>query len=270
MDDIPHHLLRSLSTTTTPLPSLPWLLTLLSTTRQPPPPLASLLATVRTRLLASDLTTPNLLDADWAAGHCFPAPIIGGGGGGGGGGTGAVGTRETKLERDVVVQVLDVEDISRGRWEAVEELERIERGEGRRGREVVRLNTAAEDNNPDGEGQTQPATAAAAQAGAAAPPGAASTRNSTHKLLVQDCAGQKLDALELRRVERLGVGTTLIGEKILLRKGTVVARGVVLLEPAQCVLLGGKVEAWHREWVAGRLGRLREAVSGGQRGGNDS
>ncbi|KAK3903748.1 hypothetical protein C8A05DRAFT_43089 [Staphylotrichum tortipilum] len=251
MDDIPHQLLTSLSTTTTPLPSLPWLLTLLSTTRQPPPPLASLLATVRTRLLASDLTTPNLLDADWAAGHCFPPSIAGGN---------ATGVRETKLQGDVVVQVLDVEDVARGRWEVVEEMERVERGEGRRGREVVRLAAAAGEENPEGEEGTQ-------QASTAPGPGSSSTKNSTHKLLIQDCRGHKLDALELRRVERLGVGSTLIGEKILLRKGTVVARGVVLLEPAQCVLLGGKVEAWHREWVAGRLGRLREAVSGGGAGG---
>ena len=78
-----------------------------------------------------------------------------------------------------------------------------------------------------------------------------------------------MHAIELRRVERIAVGKTVIGEKILLRVGTVVARGVVLLEPAQCVLLGGKVEAWHRAWVDGRLARLREAVGAGgrERGG---
>ncbi len=66
--------------------------------------------------------------------------------------------------------------------------------------------------------------------------------------------------LELRRVERVSVGTLSIGEKLVLRSGAVVARGVVLLEPATCKVLGGKVDAWHKAWLEGRLARLREAV----------
>jgi RecQ-mediated genome instability protein 1 len=92
------------------------------------------------------------------------------------------------------------------------------------------------------------------------------SKNSTHKLLVQDSKGQTAQAIELRRVDRLAVGKTFIGEKMLLRAGTVVARGVVLLDPAQCVVLGGKVDAWHRAWVDGRLARLREAVGAERRG----
>ena len=121
----------------------------------------------------------------------------------------------------------------------------------------------------DAEGEEQP-DGAQGQGGGVQPGGGVQdegSRNSTHKLVVQDCAGQTVHAIELKRVERIAVGRTVIGEKILLRAGTVVARGVVLLEPAQCVLLGGKVEAWHRAWVDGRLARLREAVGAREQGG---
>jgi RecQ-mediated genome instability protein 1 len=184
-------------------------------------------------------------------------------------------TREWKLPQDVVVQILDLEDVGRGRWEVVEELEALGRGEGTRGREVVRLPAAGTGDageegvgegtqqvgggqNLGGQGQQAGGAAAAAAGGR--------SKNSTHKLVVQDCKGQKVHAIELKRVEKLVVGKTMIGEKILLRAGTVVARGVVLLDPAQCVVLGGKVEAWHRAWVEGRLARLKEAVEARERG----
>ncbi|KAL2135149.1 hypothetical protein VTI74DRAFT_9580 [Chaetomium olivicolor] len=279
--DIAHQLQVSLAPTSTPLPSIPWLRNLVSS-RTPPPPLASLLATARARLLASDLTTPGLLDTQYAAAHCLPPDLP----------QTHANTRETRLARDVVVQVLDIEDVSRSRWEQVEELEGIARGEGTRGREVVRLPTTTTtaaaasgvvvDGDYDEEGglvvdageeatqvlQTQGGGGGGAAAGGQQQgqgSGGSSRNNSTHKLAVQDCKGQKVHAIELRRVERLAVGKTFIGEKILLRAGTVVARGVVLLDPAQCVVLGGKVEAWHRAWVDGRLARLKEAVEAERR-----
>ncbi|PHH80331.1 hypothetical protein CDD80_1970 [Ophiocordyceps camponoti-rufipedis] len=85
---------------------------------------------------------------------------------------------------------------------------------------------------------------------------------ATHRLVLQDCRGTRVFAVELRRVERVGVGSTAMGEKILLRAGTVVARGTVLLAPETCLLLGGRVDAWHDVWAAGRLRRLEEAAAG--------
>ncbi|KAK3290699.1 uncharacterized protein B0H64DRAFT_446996 [Chaetomium fimeti] len=257
--DIPTQLQTSLSTTTTPLPSLTWLQTLCTprTPTTPLPPLASLLATARTRLLASDLTTPGLLDARWASAHALPANLA----------ATHAATRESKLAADVVVQVLDLEDVSRSRWEQAEGLEALARGEGTRGREVVRLPPAGDGGDgQDGEGDRGDGNGGDGGGAGPQPQGAGgSSKNSTHKLVVQDCKGQKVTAIELKRVERLAVGKTFIGEKILLRAGTVVARGVVLLDPAQCVVLGGKVEAWHRAWVDGRLERLREAVGAERR-----
>ncbi|KAK4111577.1 hypothetical protein N656DRAFT_755022 [Canariomyces notabilis] len=227
------HLQTSLSSQSIPTPSLQWLSDLVSSRSQrttaPPPPLASLLATARARLLAADLTTPGLLDAGYASAHALPEGLQ----------LSGVTRRESRLPHDVVVQVLDLEDVSRSRWEQVEELEAIQRGEGTRGREVIRL--------PEQRQQRQGQSAGG--------------KNSTHKLVVQDCKGQKAYALELKRVDRIAVGKTSIGEKILLKAGTTVARGVLMLEPGQCVVLGGKVEAWHRAWVDGRLARLKEAAA---------
>jgi len=210
--------------------------------RTPPPPLPALAATARARLLAADLTSPATVDvaSPAAAALAFPP------------GLGA--PREQRLPRDVVVQVLDVEDVARARWAQVEELEALERGEGTRGRQVVRLPASGGDD--DGAGSAPDDR-----------PAPAPTAGGTHRLVLQDCRGQKVAALELRRVARIGVGSLHIGEKLVIRAGTVVARGTVLLEPANCVFLGGKVEPWHKAWVDGRLARLREAV-GVSRDGN--
>ncbi|ROW00223.1 hypothetical protein VSDG_03479 [Cytospora chrysosperma] len=264
-----------------PPPSTPWLQTLVSA-RSPPPPLPSLVMTAKTRLLASDLTTPGLLDPAATATLCFP-PLT----------TAAATTtttttttttnnstssnsgdnpppREARLPRDVYVQVLDVEDISRSRWEQVEELESVERGERTRGREVIRLPVNGSgggdgnggDEQDDGSwGAPPPPPQPQQQQGVAA---GGSSRNATHRLVLQDCKGQKVFAVELVRVPRIGVGTLNIGEKILLKRGTVVARGTVLLEPGSCHILGGKVEAWQKAWLEGRLARLRDTVGPGQ------
>lgn len=84
-----------------------------------------------------------------------------------------------------------------------------------------------------------------------------------HRVVLQDRAGKKMFAIELKRVQGLDVGKTCIGEKILLKPGTVIARGTVLLTPENTVLLGGKIEAWHKAWTEGRLDRLKAAARGG-------
>ncbi|KAL8404847.1 hypothetical protein RB594_009651 [Gaeumannomyces avenae] len=265
MDDPAAQIRASLVAQSLPPPSHAWLQNLLSSRPRPLPPLPSLTATAKARLLAADLTAPGLLDPAGTA--PFP-PVTSGGGGGGGGGGSAVVAQEVRLPRDVACQVLDVENLSRSRWDQVEELEAVARGELTRGRQVVRVRDADADDDEDEDGGHAAATPAAAPArpGGAPPPQqqqqqpSPADRNATHRLVLQDCRGQKLFGLELRRVERIGVGRTNIGEKLLLRAGTVVARGTVLLEPDRCVVLGGKVEAWQKAWVDGRLARLKEAA----------
>lgn len=142
------------------------------------------------------------------------------------------------------VQVVDVENLSLSRWEQIEELEAIEKGERTRGREVIRVTD--EDGDETASQQARNVAYAAA--------------NAVHRLVVQDRMGKRIYAVELRRIQRVGVGKTNIGEKIMLKAGTVVARGTVLLTPESCVLLGGRVEAWHEKWTKERMKRLKDAV----------
>ena len=239
------------------IPTGDWIQTALLN-RTPVPPLPALVASARARLLAADLTNPQVQDISTAA--ALPANL-----------GASVQVPETRLPRSIVVQVLDVENLSRSKWEQVEELEAVARGEQTRGREIIRLPTATADDEDAGVVDGTANSAVSAQqpgrnrtgpgaGGGAAAAAAAASRNSTHRLVLQDCRGQKVYGLELRRIERIALGTLNIGEKILLREGAVVARGVVLLDPASCTVLGGKVDAWQKAWNEGRLARLKEAV----------
>ncbi|KAK4074070.1 hypothetical protein Trihar35433_3544 [Trichoderma harzianum] len=238
MDLIPQ-LRRAILAQSLPPPSQTLLTTL--TSRSPPPPIPSLLATAKARLLASDLTntTGTVVDPSMPV---FPPNID------------SATVQESTIPQNTHVQVLDIENLSLSRWEQVEELEAIERGERTRGRQVIRVideENGEADVSSSSAGQTQ-----ASRAGAAASGGA----NAVHRLVLQDARGKKVFAVELKRISGIGIGKTHIGEKILLRAGAVVARGTVLLTPENCTLLGGKIEVWHEAWMEGRLTRLRESV----------
>ncbi|KAI6081334.1 hypothetical protein F4821DRAFT_249521 [Hypoxylon rubiginosum] len=254
--NIPMQVRTALQNLGLPAPTLAWIQSALPN-RNPLPPMPALIATVKTRLLALDLTIPGILEPPAPA---FPPNLHN------------PEVRELKLSRDTLVQVLDIENITKSKWEQVEELEAIARGEQTRGREIIRLNenededNGAQANNNEPQQQQRPAPAAPTTAAGSRAAAAAASKNATHRLLLQDCRGQTLHGLELRRVERVGIGTMSIGEKILLKRGTVVARGVVLLEPPTCTVFGGKVDAWHRAWVESRLARLKEAAGADARG----
>ncbi|KAI1076020.1 hypothetical protein F5B20DRAFT_557990 [Whalleya microplaca] len=234
-----------------PAPSLSWIQSAMPN-RNPLPPLPALIATVKTRLLAADLTNPSLLEPPAPS---LPPnlsnPEIG----------------EVKLDRDVAVQVLDIDNLAKSKWEQVEELEAIARGEQTRGREIIRLPTGGEEQQQQDDGVSEGSSSAATTPPASGRPTTTgnAAKAATHRLVLQDCRGQRVYGLERKRIERLGIGTLHIGEKLMLRRGAVVARGVVLLEPATCTVLGGKVEAWQKAWVEGRLARLQEAVGGDSR-----
>ncbi|TFB07262.1 RecQ-mediated genome instability protein 1 [Trichoderma ghanense] len=245
--DLINQLRRSILSLSLPPPSST-LLTTLTTSRSPPPPIQSLVATAKARLLASDLTSSSLVDPSMPT---LPPDID------------SAAVAETKLAQNVHVQVLDVENLSASRWEQVEELEAIERGERTRGRQVIRVTAEEDGENEAGDSSftmqasTRAATTGGAGGGTTSSGGGA---NAVHRLVLQDRQGKRVYAVELKRVQGIAVGKTLIGEKMMLRAGAVVARGTVLLAPETCVLLGGKVDAWHEAWLEGRLARLRESV----------
>ena len=145
--------------------------------------------------------------------------------------------KERRLSGPIAVQVLAIEDMSKSRWEQIESIEALERGEGTKGREIIRV-AAAEDDDVAG---------AAVQTG-----------GGPHKLLLQDAAGRRVYGIELRGLEGVGLGMS-IGCKVVL-KNVLVARGVVLLEPATITVLGGKIEELHKAWKEGRKAELKAAI----------
>ncbi|KAI8962121.1 hypothetical protein F5Y11DRAFT_323896 [Daldinia sp. FL1419] len=250
--DLPAQIRSALQNQGLPTPSLTWIQGAMPN-RNPLPPLPALVATVKTRLLAADLTSPGLWESPTPA---FPSNL------------GNPEVKEAKLPRDVLVQVLDIDNISKSKWDQVEELEAIARGEQTRGREIIRLPTGNEEDEESGTASQNVPTATGRNAvvNAKVANAAAASKNATHKLVLQDCKGQKVHGLELKRIERIGIGSLNIGEKMILKRGATVARGTILLEPTTCAVLGGKVEAWHRAWMDGRLARLKEAVGADTRG----
>ncbi|CAK7244456.1 MAG: hypothetical protein STHCBS139747_005996 [Sporothrix thermara] len=249
-----------------PAPAQAWLQTIVA--QQPPQQrtLPALVAAAKTRLLASDLTAPSLFDMVSSPPPVFPRGLVG---------SSAASVQETRLANDVVAQVVDLENLSQSRWQQVEALEAIERGEQKRGREIIRVSAGRDVANNDDDGGDETAAVRTGSTGAVSASAAAASStgtttssgdaNATHRLVLQDAAGQTLFALELTRIYRIGVGRLRMGEKLLLKTGTVVARGTLLLEPANVKFLGGHVEALHKTWVEGRLARLRsEARSAGQ------
>jgi RecQ-mediated genome instability protein 1 len=213
------------------------------------PPLPALAATAKHRLLSSDLTSPNILDATRAL--AFPPNIT------------DVKAVEKTLGWDMVVQVLDVEDVGRSKWEQIEALESERKGETTRGRHVIRVVAQ--------EAEGEPSTASTQASNSTTSQQAAQNRsNGPFKVLLQDFKGVRAYGFELKRVEKIGypgsgAGAMGIGCKILLKKGAKIARGMVLLEPSSTVVLGGKIEGLDKEWRERRENSLMEAVGDGKR-----
>ncbi|KAL6721244.1 hypothetical protein ACLMJK_000346 [Lecanora helva] len=212
-----------LSSTKNLTPTPTWLTTFL-TTQRPSTPLPALIQTATFRLLASDITT----SLSPSASTCLPTDVNN------------VNIKERKLAGAITVQVLGVEDMSKSRWEQIEAIEALERGEGTKGREIIRVVAAEEGEGDDG----------------------AQKSGGPHKLLLKDAAGKRAYGIELRAVEGVGLGMS-IGCKVVL-KGAIVARGMVLLEPATTMVLGGKIEALHKAWKEGRKAELRKAIEDGE------
>lgn len=240
--NLPAQLQAQLHLLKLPPPSQTWLQTIVAA-RNPPPPLPSLLMTAKTRLLASDLTIPGLIEPSSVRAISLPSAIAN------------PTVKEVYLATDVHVQVLDIEDLSRSRWNQVEELEALERGEQTRGREVIRLPVPTNDDEHNNNLDSPRSAAAAASECAGMP------KSAAHRLVLQDCRGQKVYALELIRMPEIAIGTLHIGAKVLLRRDTIVARGSILLEPKTCLILGGKVEAWQKAWVDCHIARLKDCLA---------
>ncbi|KAK5296253.1 hypothetical protein LTR43_002805 [Exophiala xenobiotica] len=193
-----------------------------------------------------------------------------------------VKVKARQLPGTVVVQVLDVLDVGSSKWSQVEAIERIEHGEEVRGREVIRT----VDANGDEE---RPDPTAAAVTGSTATEASSTTNKKLtagpHKLVVQDARGTKTLAFELEKIPNIGISISAsaaspaahgdqafrpssqddigmyIGCKLVLKPGTVVRRGMIMLKPENCVVLGGKVEAWDAKWKQERKQTLNTLLA---------
>jgi RecQ-mediated genome instability protein 1 len=264
-----------------------WLNTFLTSRGPHPPPLPALISTAHFRILASDITTSIATTttttttaetgSEASSSSCtFPEDAA------------DVAVRDRRLQGHVIVQVLDVHDVGSSKFSQIEAIERVERGEEIRGREVIRSVAVDEDNS-------NPTASSSSSTGTGTGTGTSKLTSGPHRLVVQDAKGTRMVALEVEKVPRVGVsvsagaklpasvvrqsggggggggggantsnsGTVVaddpgmfIGCKLLLRPGTVIRRGMVILTPDKCVVMGGKVEAWDRKWKEGRKGRL--------------
>lgn len=194
--------------------------------QKPTTPLPALVKTALFRLLASDITT----SLNTSSNNCLSPNLQ------------DLNVKECRLSGPVVVQVLQVEDMSKSRWEQIEAIEALERGEGTRGREIIRV--APTEENEDNRADSN-------------------RGGGPHKLLLQDATGAKIFGIELRNVEGLGLGMN-IGAKLELKNASV-ARGVVLLEPRSTTMLGGKIEELHKAWRDNRKADLRAAIEANER-----
>lgn len=202
------------------VPSQSWLTSFLAT-QKTSTPLHALASTAQFRLLASDIS--KTLERNSSIG--FPNDVSN------------VNFQERKLQGVIVAQVLAVEDMSKSRWEQIEAIEALERGEGTKGREIIRVVPSDDSGNAD----------SGVQKG-----------GGPHKLLLQDVHGNRVYAIELKGVEGIGLGMN-IGCKVVL-KHPVVARGALLLEPGTTTMIGGKIQALHKAWKENRKAELKAAI----------
>ena len=198
-------------------PTPEWLASFLDSQR-PTTPFQSLVQTASFRLLASDITKSLTQDA------CFLVDVA------------DPRIQERRLPGRIPTQVLGVEDISKSRWEQIEAIEAIERGEGTRRREIIRV-TEEEDGTNERHGPA---------------------KGGVHKLVLQDTSGKCIYALEQSSIEGVGLGMS-IGCKILLQNA-IVARGFVLIEPSTTRILGGKIDVLHNVWKNNRKADLKRGI----------
>ena len=228
-----------------------YLKSFLSTSRTPLPPIPALVSTLHFRLLASDITSslsnikllpPNITDTK---------------------------IKEQKLPHHTPVQVLDIIDVGTSKYSQLETLEMIERGEMIKGREIIR--TVDVEASEQEHGVTSTSTAApGGTARTNAGVNAVASSNGPFKLLLQDAKGQKMYAFTVSPIAKIGMpmpgdegnGGMCIGCKLVLKTGTVTRRGVAMLRPTDVIYLGGKVEGWDKQWreLEGRKKRLEQGM----------
>ncbi|EEQ88468.1 hypothetical protein RJZ56_004794 [Blastomyces dermatitidis] len=228
----------------------PWLSQFLSSQRAATTPLSALTQTALFRLLASDFTTSlEITNPSQALPTNIPDPAV----------------KECLIPGPIPLQVLDIEDIGSSLWSQVESIEKIERGEETRGREIIRTVTRDESGDVATAGYNNttnntPNTSRANNSNARNISSSTTGNGGPHRLVLQDAKGTRVVAIECKPVEEVGIGKMSIGAKMVLKNATV-ARGMLLLEPDCVNVLGGKIEGLDKAWRDGRKARLLERLA---------
>ncbi|RKF61373.1 RecQ-mediated genome instability protein 1 [Erysiphe neolycopersici] len=229
------------------------ILTGLSSTRQQP--ITAIVATVKHRLLCSDINIKNNNNNNnnilSPISSCLPTRIINN-----------KQIEASTLNQDIFVQVLDVEDLGRSKWDQLELLEAEKRGETMKGREIIRTVVPASSFEEEQEDVSTTTNGTDSNQSQNQNKTAEKQGKGPFKLIVEDWKGTKTWALELRKVEKIDMPPAMnIGCKLWLRKGCKVARGVLLMEPTTVSIMGGKIDNRDKVWKTEREKILREALS---------
>ena len=212
-----------------PKPSQQWLQSLVSA--RVLPPLPALIATAKIKLSKLDLLIPGLFSADSPPSSYLPPNVA------------QPDKKEVVLKGPVVLQVLEVYDIGKSKWEQIEAIESIERGEKTKGREIIR-----DIPNPEDEGGEDAFAASVAQSKNAGP----------HKLVLQDWKGTQMYGMEVEGVQKVGI-TMAIGSKIVVSNLSV-CRGVAMLDGNNATVLGGEIKELNEKWVKERKKMLQDGM----------
>lgn len=100
---------------------------------------------------------------------------------------------------------------------------------------------------------------------------AATSSSGPFKLLLQDATGMKVFAFTVSQIPKIsmpmpgdeGSRGLCIGCKLVLKKGTVARRGVIMMKSSDVDVLGGKVDGWDKQWreLEGRKKRLEHGMT---------
>lgn len=216
----------ALAQTGYPRPSQQWLTSLVSA--RVVPPLPALIQTARIKLSKLDLLTPGLFDA--ASSSSLPPNVT------------DLSKKEMLIKGPVVLQVLEVYDVGKSKWEQIEAIEAIERGEKTKGREIIR-------DIPDPDSNNDDAFASSMQNQKSSGP---------HELLLQDWKGQSLYGMEVSPVPKVEI-TMSIGCKVVV-KNLVCARGVAMLDAGNTQMLGGEIRELNERWGRERKKMLQDVM----------
>lgn len=213
-----------------PKPSQQWLQSLVSV--RVVPPLPALIATAKIKLSKWDLLTPGLFSADSPPPSYLPPNVA------------QPDKKELVIRGPIVLQVLEVYDIGKSKWEQIEAIESIERGEKTKGREIIRAIPSEDAEN----GEDAFAASVAQNKG----------NNGPHKLLLQDYKGTQMYGTEVSPVAKVGI-TMSIGTKVVVRN-LAVARGVAMLDGNNTTVLGGEIKELNEKWAKERKKKLQDGM----------